>query len=195
MAKSFNLRAAVKQILRGKRCEEASRFIAFRSHYLFAVEFCTPARGNEKGGVEQEEGRFRRRWWTPVPQVADLEELNNYLMKCCSQDRLRRIEGRTDSVGGAFNQKQRSLKKRPSEDFDVHEKMACTLDPNGCVRAKSSRYSTPLHHGTRMEVRVDTSYVEVYGAVHMIARHERSYLGSAGVGTLPGCSGAQTRSF
>ena len=171
-----NLRAAVKQILRGKRREEASRFIAFRSHYLFAAEFCTPARGNEKGGVEQEVGRFRRRWWTPVPQVADLEELNNYLIKCCSQDRQRRIEGRSDSVGDAFNREQRRLKKRPPEDFDVHEKMACTVDPNGCVRAKSNRYSTPLRPGTRVEVRVDASYVEVYGNGQMIARHERSYL-------------------
>jgi transposase len=63
-----NLKSAVKQILRGKRREESARFIAFRSHYLFAAEFCTPARGNEKGGVEEEVGRFRRRWWTPVPQ-------------------------------------------------------------------------------------------------------------------------------
>ena len=51
-----NLKSAVKQILRGKRREESTRFLAFRSHYLFAAEFCTPARGNEKGGVEQEWG-------------------------------------------------------------------------------------------------------------------------------------------
>jgi hypothetical protein len=62
----------VKQILRGKRREETTRFVAFRSHYLFEASFCTPAKGHEKGGVEQENGRFRRRWWTPVPQFASL---------------------------------------------------------------------------------------------------------------------------
>ncbi len=78
-----NLKAAVKQIMRGKRREQTTRFIAFRSHYLFDAEFCTPARGNEKGGVEQEGGRFRRRWWTPVPQYANLDELKEHLLEGC----------------------------------------------------------------------------------------------------------------
>jgi len=70
-----NLRSAVKQIMRGKRREQTTRFLAFRSHYLFDAEFCTPARGSEKGGVEQEVGRFRRRWWTPVPKHANLSSV------------------------------------------------------------------------------------------------------------------------
>src|ERR1700722_19340567 len=32
--------------------EETARFIGFRSHWGFAVEFCTPGEGHEKGGVE-----------------------------------------------------------------------------------------------------------------------------------------------
>ena len=43
-----NLAAAVKWVLRGSRREETARFIAFRSHWRFAAEFCTPARGNDK---------------------------------------------------------------------------------------------------------------------------------------------------
>lgn len=46
-----NLASAVKKILRGHRREETARFIAFRSHWGFASEFCTPGAGNEKGGV------------------------------------------------------------------------------------------------------------------------------------------------
>jgi hypothetical protein len=41
--------------------------IAFRSHWGFASEYCRPARGNEKGGVEMELGWFRRNWLVPVP--------------------------------------------------------------------------------------------------------------------------------
>ena len=37
-----NLKAAVKKILRGFRREETARFIAFRSHWRFQSEFCTP---------------------------------------------------------------------------------------------------------------------------------------------------------
>ena len=170
-----NLKVAVKQILRGKRREETTRFIAFRSHYLFEAEFCTPARGNEKGGVEQEVGRFRRRWWTPVPKFASLDELNAYLLDCCERDRQRRIEGRKDTVGEAFEREQTQLKPRPPEDFEVCEHLQCSVDPNGCVRLKNNRYSTPLRPGICAEVRVDASHVEVRFKGEIVARHERCY--------------------
>ena len=64
-----NLKRAVKKILRGYRREETARFIAFRSHWGFAAEFCNPGRGHEKGGVEGEVGYFRRNHWTPVPSL------------------------------------------------------------------------------------------------------------------------------
>ena len=43
-----NLKSAVKQILRGHQREETERFIAFRSHWGFESEFCTPGEGHEK---------------------------------------------------------------------------------------------------------------------------------------------------
>ncbi|PSH02767.1 MAG: hypothetical protein CXZ00_15695 [Acidobacteria bacterium] len=82
-----NLKSIVKRILRGYQREETSRFIAFRSHWRFQSEFCNPARGNEKGGVEGEGGYFRRNHWVPLPEARDLEELNVYLEQCCKQDR------------------------------------------------------------------------------------------------------------
>ena len=44
-----NLKAAVKKILRGYRREETTRLIAFRSHWRFQSEFCTPEEPHEKG--------------------------------------------------------------------------------------------------------------------------------------------------
>jgi transposase len=44
-----NLKSAVKKILRGHRREETARFIAFRSHWRFQSEFCTPEEPHEKG--------------------------------------------------------------------------------------------------------------------------------------------------
>ena len=84
-----NLKSAVKKVLRGYRREETSRFIAFRSHWRFQSEFCNPARGNEKGGVEGEGGYFRRNHWVPLPEVRDLDELNAYLERCCREDQSR----------------------------------------------------------------------------------------------------------
>jgi len=44
-----NLASAVKKILRGHQREEATRFIAFRSHWRFQSDFCSPAEPHEKG--------------------------------------------------------------------------------------------------------------------------------------------------
>ena len=46
-----NLKSAVKKILRGQQREQATRFIAFRSHWRFESDFCTPAEPHEKGGM------------------------------------------------------------------------------------------------------------------------------------------------
>ena len=63
-----NLASAVRKILRGHRREETVRFLAFRSHWRFAAEFCTPGEGHEKGGIEGEGGYFRRNHLVPVPR-------------------------------------------------------------------------------------------------------------------------------
>ena len=170
-----NLKSAVKQILRGKRREESARFIAFRSHYLFTAEFCTPARGNEKGGVEEELGRFRRRWWTPVPRFATLDELNAFLEQCCLEDHQRIIAGRDRSVRELLEVEQAHLKPSPAAPFDLSERMQLTVDSGGCVRVKTNRYSTPMNAGTRVEVQLNATHVEAFHQGQRIARHERCY--------------------
>jgi hypothetical protein len=76
----------VKKILRGHRREETTRFVAFRSHWRFETEFCTPAEPHEKGGIEGEAGYFRRNHWVPVPEAADLADMNRQLLNACQQD-------------------------------------------------------------------------------------------------------------
>src|SRR5258707_12853701 len=86
-----NLTSAVKKILRGSRREQTARFVAFRSHWRFEAEFCTPAEAHEKGGVESEAGRFRRNHWVPVPRAGDLAALNAQLLSGCQTDEQRTI--------------------------------------------------------------------------------------------------------
>ena len=90
-----NLKAAVKKILRGYRREETERFIAFRSHWRFASEFCTGGstreRRRRRGG-----GYFRRNHWVPVPKATDLEDLNAQLLEACREDEHRQIAGHAD---------------------------------------------------------------------------------------------------
>jgi transposase len=84
-----NLKSAVKKILRGYRREETARFIAFRSHWRFMGEFCSPYEAHEKGGIENEAGYFWRNHWVPLPKARDLEDLNAQLLTACHADERR----------------------------------------------------------------------------------------------------------
>src|ERR1700687_2938202 len=114
-----NLTSAVKKILRGHRREETARFVGFRSHWRFESEFCTPAEGHEKGGVEGEAGYFRRNHWGPVPEAVDLAELNRQLLADCRSDEQRCIAGRDQSVGAALLIEQQHLLPLASEGVDL----------------------------------------------------------------------------
>src|SRR5665647_1958318 len=76
-----NLRPAVTRILKGRNRDEAERFVALRSHYGCESFFCQPGLkgAHEKGGVEGEIGRFRRRHLVPVPKTATLTHLNEHI--------------------------------------------------------------------------------------------------------------------
>ena len=51
-----------------------------------------PARGNEKPDAEGTVKAVQRRFATPVPRVADLDELNTFFRKCCEAERERVVQ-------------------------------------------------------------------------------------------------------
>src|SRR5437588_686108 len=104
-----NLSSAVKKILRGRQREETSRVIAFRSHWGFQSEYCNPASGNEKGGVEGELGWLRRNFLVPVPEAANLQAFNEQLHAICAANRTRTISGKSMEVGQASEQERAAL--------------------------------------------------------------------------------------
>ena len=170
-----NLASAVRKILRGHRREETVRFVAFRSHWRFAAEFCTPGEGHEKGGVEGEGGYFRRNHLVPVPSVADLDALNALLLAGCREDEARLLDGRTELVGTAMTTERDHLLPRAAEGFDLAEIVFPLVDKLGCVTVKTNRYSAPARAGTRVEARVHPLHVEVWHGGRRIARHERCH--------------------
>lgn len=169
-----NLASAVKRILRGSRREETVRFVAFRSHWQFESSFCTPGKGQEKGGVEGEVGRFRRNHLVPIPAVIDWAKLNALLESACRRDQARRISERSATVGEAMELEQSHLLPL-SEGFELAEESFCVVDGKGCVQARTNFYSTPLRVGTRCRVRVLAATVEVWQDAKCVAQHERCY--------------------
>jgi transposase len=169
-----NLRSAVKRILRGHQREETTRFMAFRSHWDFESEFCTPAEGHEKGGVEGEGGYFRRNHMVPVPQVASWEELDALLLRSSKEDEQRMIGEREQTVGAGMSLEQEHLKGL-KEGFDLAAVHFPHVNTSGCVKVLTNFYSVPLPVGLEVQAKVHSAYVEIWHQGECVARHERCF--------------------
>jgi transposase len=170
-----NLTSAVKRILRGYKREETTRFVAFRSHWRFAAEFCTPAEAHEKGGVEGEAGYFRRNHWVPVPKAKDITELNAQLLDACRSDEQRRIDGRDCTIGAAMLIEKDHLLALASEGMDLSHTSFPVVNSMGCVKVLTNAYSVPLRSGTQVQARVYATLIEVWHDGACVARHQRCY--------------------
>jgi transposase len=171
-----NLKSAVKKVLKGRRRVETDRFVALRSHYLFASQFTTPGLegAHEKGGVEGEVGRCRRSHLVPVPHVADLAELNALLLAGCERDLDRRIDGRPMSVREAWAVERPLLLALPAEPFDACETAAPRVDAKSLVTIRQNRYSVPVAlAGLKVSARVGAREITINHGGREVACHER----------------------
>jgi transposase len=171
-----NLKAAVAKVLLGREREHNPRFVALRSHYGFDSFFCLPgAEGaHEKGGVEGDIGRFRRRHLVPVPVVADLDELNDLIAAGDVADDARRIEGRALTVGQHFAAEAPHLAPL-AEPFEAVAELGVRVDHKARICVRQSFYSVPArlaHRGLR--VRLGATHLEVLDGGRVVARHQRS---------------------
>ena len=82
-----NPKTVATLILQGRERQLHPRYAALASHYVFDPLFCMPARGNEKPDAEGTVKAVQRRFATPVPRVADLDELNTFFRKRCEAER------------------------------------------------------------------------------------------------------------
>lgn len=173
-----NLKSAVAKVLFGRDRLESERFVALRSHYGFDSFYCLPGidGAHEKGGVEGEVGRFRRRHLVPVPRVASLAELNELIAAGDRIDDDRHIGRRAATVGEAAGAELASLRPLPDTPFDSAAILAAVkVDTKGRVCVRQSFYSVPVSLARRnVVVRLGAQALEVIAEGRVVARHERS---------------------
>lgn len=177
MIRYDNLTAAVIRVVLGRERIENPRFIALRSTYGFDSFFCLPGLegAHEKGGVEGEVGRFRRRHLVPVPDFADLAELNSYMALADAKDDARRITGRIETVGAAAARELPGLRALPQEVFDPAASLSCRVDARARVCVRQSYYSVPARFaGRRLRVKLGATTVVAVADGVVVARHVRS---------------------
>ena len=172
-----NLKPAVVRVMQGRGRVENERFVALRSHYRFDSVFCPPGinGAHQKGGVEGEVGRFRRRHLVPVPKVTSLGELNERVAAGDRRDDRRHVDGRRLSIGEHFLLEAPHLRPLPQERFAAFALLSCRVDRRSRVCVRQSFYSVPIRYvAKRVEVHLGAEHVEVRDGQRVVASHERA---------------------
>ena len=172
-----NPRTVATLILQGRERRLHPRCAALASHYLFDPLFCTPGRGNEKPDAEGTVKAVQRRFATPVPRAADLDELNTFLRGCCEAERRRVV----DSLSGPFLIADRlaedlaAAAPLPAHPFDPCVlRPAVAVDKYQTVAFDGNRYSVPRAFAFRMvTVKGYVDRVVVTAGGQVVAAHPR----------------------
>lgn len=171
-----NSKVAVRAII-GVHCRRLTDgFLELASHYLFDHHFCTVRRGNEKGVVEGTGGYARRNFLVPVPQVADYDALNAYLLECCRNDLRRQLRGQPAAKAELLKEDQAAFMPLPAAPFDACRKQAARANSLSLVRFGGNNYSVPVrcaHHEVTVKGYWDR--VEIYRDHEPLASHRRSW--------------------
>lgn len=172
-----NPKTVATLILQGRARQLHPRYAALASHYAFDPLFCMPGRGNEKPDAEGTVKAVQRRFATPVPRVATLDELNTSLRKCCEAERDRVVQ----SLFGPFTIHDRLAEDRaaaaplPKHRFDPCViAPAVAVDKYQTVAFDAVRYSVPRPFAFQMvTVKGYVDRVVIVAQGQTIATHER----------------------
>jgi transposase len=172
-----NLTAAIQKILRGKDRIEQESFGKFKAYYTFDARFCNLDSGHEKGGVEGIVGFARRNYMVPIPEAANLEELNEKILRQCMTYGSHKIAGRDRTVNELYEEEKAHLFDLPEFAFsNVQIAAGGRVDKYATVIVDKNRYSVPSRYaGFKAKVLLYVDRVEIFIGTKKLAVHERVF--------------------
>lgn len=176
-----NSRVLTSTIVCSRGAKLTKGFSQLKSHYLFDHHFCRVRRPNEKGVVEGVVKYVRLNFFVPVPQVRDLEELNERLAQMCRDDLARHLRGKGVPKSGLLVEDQAAFHSLPTTPFDACRKQSTAASSLSLVRFDDNDYSVPVryaHHSIVVKGYVDR--VVLCHKEETVADHKRSW-GKQGV--------------
>jgi transposase len=172
-----NPKTVATLILEGRERQIHPRYAALASHYVFKPLFCMPARGNEKPDAESTVKAVQRRFSTPVPQVADLDELNRYFRQRCQAEQERTVQSLLGPfvIGTRFTEDQAAAAPLPKHRFDACViRPAVAVDKYQTVAFDRTRYSVPRRFAFQLvTVKGFVDRVVIVAGGQVVATHER----------------------
>ena len=174
-----NLTPAVKDILKYDEREMTEKFLRFKNHYGFAVAFCNPGCGHEKGSVENKVGYHRRNMLVPVPRIDDLRLFNKQLLKQGDQDMERLHYRKRRLHRDLFEEDRRVFLPLPSVRCDESEVVVVRTDSYAKFtlnKGKHTYSSAPRYAKSQIFAKLTAHDVIVLDENYReIVRHARIY--------------------
>ena len=180
-----NSRVMVARIVGPRQRQLTRGFLQLKGHYLFDHHFCLVQRPNEKGVVEGTVKYARLNFFVPVPQVRDLDELNDHLLTRCREDQRRRVRGGAATKEVLLGEDRAAFVPPPAAPFDACVKRSTAANSLSLVRFDDNDYSVPVRYAHHLFV--VRGYVDRVVLCHkgeVIAEHRRRW-GREGVSFDP----------
>jgi transposase len=171
-----NLSLAVRRVLAGREREETQAFHAFRGAYPFEVDYCAPAKGNEKGSTENGVKYVRGLAFRPIPKAADFDDLNAQVLRELEADLdgRRLVDGRT--AREAWEAERAFLRPLPVYTPSTCRLLARVADKFGHVHLDRVSYSVPIRFAYRpVWAKAFHDRVEIAVEGEVVATHARVF--------------------
>ena len=171
-----NLTPAVRKVLKGRDRQRQEAFANFEAHYGFKAQFCSPGKGNEKGGVEGEVSYSRHEALTPIPEVEGRAGVQALFDTWMEFDTERTIRGRTQSIGEMWELEVPALMPLPPRRFEAASTRQAKVTNRSWIQTGTNYYSVPVDWVAReVMVSLDAEKVRVLGPKGEVVEHARRY--------------------
>ena len=171
-----NTTLAVVRILGDGERNKTLAFSELQSHYLFAEKFGRPAKGNDKGKVENLVGYARRNFMVPIPRAASWEALSDQFVCDTMARRAQRLRGHAETIAERFERDRAVLLPLPAARFEACDKTTARVSSISLVRYRTNDYSVPTQYGHRQVlVKAYVHRIVIVAGSEVIAEHKRSY--------------------
>lgn len=172
-----NLASAVTERM-GKLIRFNARFHAYMGHHGIMPYACTPARGNEKGRVEDGVKYLKSSFWPgrTFKDFLDLQtQAQEWLVTIANPREHRSTRKIPDLV---FDNEEKSFLLPPNPyPYDTDEVFSRSVASDFHITYETNCYSVPWTLvGMQITIRVNDSEIKIFYNEKFITKHERSYL-------------------
>jgi transposase len=154
-----------------------ARFMAYMGHHAIRPHACNPARGNEKGRVEDGVKYVRNNFW-PARSFKDFDDICAQSIAWRDGYANKREHASTGKIPVLHFSSEEKAALRPlnSAPYDCDELFSRVVPPQFHVIYETNRYSVPWTLvGMTVTVRVNAKEITIFYHDRFVTKHDRSY--------------------